>query len=128
MSNFRVNYKELFESITCLKIYPVVIPQNANYPCIQMTTSGGARDTSSNLAKTNITSHRIILTICSDKVSTNVGYEKMLLDAIDYNSNVYKETKSLIIEHAGTTELFNYTQNLHEMTIEFKTKILKLGV
>ena len=124
MSTHRVDFKDLIEEITGLKVYPVIIPQNAKYPCIQSTISGGGRDGDSNLANSNIKEYRLSIVVCSDKVSINDEIETKLITALDGNTITSGDTKSLVFRHTNTTELYNYTQGLHEMTIEFTTKTL----
>lgn len=122
MSTYRVDYKELVEKITSLKVYPVVIPQGAKYPCIEMSLSGGGRDGDSSLSESNIKGYRLSLVICSELVSTNESYETKLLAALDGKALTQGDTKSLIIRHTNTVEIYNYAQGLHEMTVEFTTK------
>ena len=122
MSTYRVDYKELVEEITGLKVYPVIIPQGAKYPCIEMSLSGGGRDGDSSLSESNIKGYRFSLTICSGLVSTNESYETKLLTALDGKAITQGDTKNLIIHHVNTIEVYNYAQSLHEMTVEFTTK------
>lgn len=124
MSTHRVDYKQIIEEITNLKVYPIIIPQNVTYPCIEMSISGGARDGDSSIDSSNIKGYRISLTICSDLSSINDGYESLLIAALDGKPNIKNGTKSLIMYHVGTTQLYNYSQGLHEMTVDFTTKII----
>ncbi len=124
MSTHRVDYKELVEKITSLKVYPIVIPQKATYPCIEMTIFGGGRDDDSNISNANIRGYRISLTICSKLASTNAKYETMLINSLDGKPNITNGTKSLVMYYANTVEIYNYAQSLHEMTVEFTTKKL----
>jgi hypothetical protein len=124
MSTQRVDYKELIEEITNLKVYPIIIPQKATYPCIEMSISGGARDNDSSMDVSNIKGYRLSLTICSESISVNDSYEILLLNALDGKPNTKNGTKSLIMYHVGSTQLYNYSQGLHEMTIDFTTKII----
>lgn len=124
MSNHRVDWKDLIEEITGLKVYPVVIPQGATYPCIEMNITGGSRNIDSNIKNINIRDYRINLTICSSSVAINAGHESELVDALDGKSITQNETKSLIMYHSNTIEIYNYSQGLHEMTVEFTSKKL----
>ena len=124
MSTQRIDYKQLIEEITGIKVYPIIIPQNAIYPCIELSISGGARDSDSSIEVSNIKGYRVSITICSSLSSTNDGYESLLIDALDGKPNTKNGTKTLIMYHVGTAQLYNYSQGLHEMTIDFTTKII----
>jgi hypothetical protein len=124
MSTQRIDYKQIIEEITGLKVYPIVIPQNAVYPCIELSISGGARDNDSSMDVTNIKGYRISLTICSSLSSINDGYESLLINALDNKPNVKNGTRTLVMYHIGTVQLYNYTQGLHEMTVDFTTKTI----
>lgn len=122
MSTHRIDYKEMIEEITGLKVYPVVIPQGAATPCIEMQIFGGGRSGDANLMDPNIRDYRISIKVCSDKISTNAPYETMLVDALDGKSMTYGDTKTLGFNYIGTTETYNYAQDLHEMDVEFTAK------
>ncbi len=119
------NYKELFESISKFPVYPLIVPQEASYPCIVMKIINNGRDGDSNLARTNIVNDRATLTIIGPNLSKLYDIEKNMVDELDNTNTMQSETKLLSITHVGTVPLYNYGTSMYELTVDFLTKPIK---
>ena len=119
---YRIDFKNKIESITSLKVYPVIIPNKTKYPAIQLEMFGGGRDSDSSTTDTRIGNHRISITVCAADLTVCYEKEQLLKDALDGKPFDEGSTKALIMYFENSVELHNYSQNLYELTIDFSIK------
>ncbi len=125
MRTFRKDIKEHIESITGVVVYPTVVPDKAKYPCIEMNISGGGRDGDSSLTDSKIREYRLTLTILFDPSSMESGYQiEESLEALQETQLSTVSTDTMIIYFDNSVELFNYSTNLYELTVDLKIKKL----
>jgi hypothetical protein len=124
MANPRIDYKDTIESISGVKVYPIVVPDKAKYPCIQMKLSGGKRDSDSSLTGSRIYGFRLILTILAKSAAEAYAIEDALKDGLDEKPLKTINTNTLIMYFDNSVELYNQSQALYEITVDFIPKKL----
>jgi len=121
---YRIDYKEAIERISKLDVYPVIIPEGAKYPCIEMQISGGRRDDDSSLNGTSISNHRISLIVCASTLAQCYEVEKLLKTGLHNKTLNTDNTKTLVIYFDNSVESYNHAQSLFELTIDFLPKLI----
>jgi hypothetical protein len=124
MANPRIDYKDTIESISGVKVYPIVVPDKAKYPCIQMKLSGGKRDSDSSLTGSRISGFRLSLTILAKSAAEAYAIEDALKDGLDEKPLKTINTNTLIMYFDNSVELYNQSQALYEITVDFIPKKL----
>ena len=120
----RIDYKEAIERISKLDVYPVIIPEGAKYPCIEMRISGGRRDDDSSLTDTSISNLRISLIVCAPKLSQCYAVETLLKNGLHNKSLNTTNSKTLVMYFDNSVETYNHAQSLFELTVDFLPKLL----
>jgi hypothetical protein len=124
MANPRIDYKDTIESISGVKVYPIVVPDKAKYPCIQMKLSGGKRDSDSSLTGSRISGFRLSLTILAKSAAEAYAIEDALKYGLDEKPLKTINTNTLIMYFDNSVELYNQSQALYEITVDFIPKKL----
>lgn len=124
MTSPRIDYKEAIESLSGVKVYPVVVPNKSEYPCIQMKLSGGKRDADSSMQGSKIYGFRLSLTILAETASETYAIEDKLKEGLDEKSLKTNNTNTLVMYFDNSVELYNNAQNLYELTVDFIPKKL----
>ena len=124
MASPRIDYKAEIERLSGIKAYPIVVPDKATYPCIQINMSGGKRDRDSSLITGRISNFRLSITILSTTATEAYGIEELLKIGLDESPLKTENSNTLIMYFDNSVELYNSQQALFEITIDFITKKL----
>ena len=97
MASPRIDYKAEIERLSGIKAYPIVVPDKATYPCIQIKMSGGKRDRDSSLITGRISNFRLSITILSTTATEAYGIEELLKIGLDESPLKTENSNTLIM-------------------------------
>lgn len=117
--------KNSIEYITNCKAYPNDIPSNAELPAVLYKSNGRSRNSNSQLSKTDILDRDFQLIVVSKTASETYTIAEKLAEALEGYSGDLIESKILMIRVTNMTDLYNYTQNTNETTINIQLMIRK---
>lgn len=121
----QVDIKDLLESITDLNVYPNVIPQQATIPAILYKSTGFGRNSDSSLSESNVIDYQFNVFVIAKTAKEMYEEGNKIIEALENFKGTQGSSEILIIRVRNIIDLYNYTQNTHEQTIDITIKVRK---
>ncbi len=118
--------KTFLEVKSGVNVYPSILPSTAELSSIVYKQTGFNRNNDSALNSSDVRDYRFTIFVITKSARDMHTISENLIEELEGFSGLMGETNVLITRIKNAVDLFNYSQNTHEKTINIEIKIRKI--